>query len=308
MERYNHLNQYLKNKFGKRTLKICIDGGFTCPNRDGKKSTGGCIFCGAGGAGENICGKKSDILLSIKNQVRTFLDSYRGDRADSFIAYFQAFSGTYDSVENLKLKYDTALCESDKIVGLQVATRPDLITKEIANLLASYKDKYYVCVELGLQTANDEVGDSLNRHYKTVDFVNACNILKSVGVDVVGHIMIGLPNEKDNDILETIDIMNACVNGVKIHNTYIVKNTKLLDMYNNSLYTPISFEYYVEKVAEIISRLRPDIIIHRITGDPPKSTFVSPDWALHKKIILNKINRFLEEKDIFQGKTYRSKT
>ena len=302
LERYNHLNSYLKNKFGKRTLKICIDGNFTCPNRDGSKGKGGCIFCGSLGAGENIKGRTHECIQSILSQVSGFLNSYRGDRAESFVAYFQSFSGTYDSVENLKLKYDTALSVSSKIVGLEVATRPDLISDDIINLLKSYMLKYYVCVELGLQTSNDSIGKKINRGYSTQDFVESAKKLKENGIDVVAHIMVGLPDETLEDVLNTIDLLNECkVNGIKIHNTYVLKNTKLNNLYSAGKYEPISMEYYSDVVCKIISRLNKNIIIHRITGDPPKDILVAPEWASHKKLILNTIQKKLNEENIFQG-------
>lgn len=302
LERYNHLNSYLKNKFGKRTLKICIDGNFTCPNRDGSKGKGGCIFCGSLGAGENIKGRTHECIQSILSQVSGFLNSYRGDRAESFVAYFQSFSGTYDSVENLKLKYDTALSVSPKIVGLEVATRPDLISDDIINLLKSYMLKYYVCVELGLQTSNDSIGKKINRGYTTQDFVESAKKLKENGIDVVAHVMVGLPDETLEDVLNTIDLLNECkVNGIKIHNTYVLKNTKLNNLYSAGKYEPISMEYYSDVVCKIISRLNKNIIIHRITGDPPKDILVAPEWASHKKLILNTIQKKLNEENIFQG-------
>lgn len=300
-DRYNHLNSYLKNKFNKRVLKICIDGGFSCPNRDGTKGYGGCIFCGEDGAGENIKGKCSGIFQSIENQVNTFLSSYRGDRAEKFIVYFQSFSNTYDTVENLKKRYDVALKCSDKIIGLEIATRPDLISEEVARLIASYKDKYYVCVELGLQTANDMIGEKLNRGYTVADFEKACVILKSYNIDIVGHMMVGLPNETENDIFNTIDVINKYCNGVKLHSTYVQRNTILEKMYLSGEYKPISMEYYVDIVAKIISRLKSDIIIHRINADPPKDKLVAPNWQLRKKIVINAINKELDNKDIYQG-------
>jgi radical SAM protein (TIGR01212 family) len=300
--RYNHLNTYLKNRFGERTLKVCIDGGFSCPNRDGKVGFGGCAFCGRLGAGENLKNRKEEVLESIESQILGFLNSYRGERANKFIAYFQSFTNTYDTIENLKLRYDKALNTSDKFVGLEVATRPDCINEDIARLLASYKDKYYVCVELGLQTANDDIGKVLNRGYTVDDFKVACDILRKYEIDVVAHIMIGLPNETEKDILKTVDCVSDCgVQGVKFHSTYVIKDTVLEKWYQSGEYTSITQEYYVEMVGKCISRLRPDIIVHRINADPPREFFVAPDWALRKKIVINAINRELEEKDIVQG-------
>ena len=157
-ERYNHLNKYLKDKFGERVLKICVDGSFTCPNRDGVKGTGGCIFCTEKGSGEHI---KKD---SISKQVQNYFASYKAERANKFIVYFQNFTNTYGSIEKLKAKYDSALID-DRIVGIAIATRPDCINEDIVKLLKSYTDKYYVFIELGLQTANEDIGKNINRCY-----------------------------------------------------------------------------------------------------------------------------------------------
>lgn len=263
---------------------------------------GGCIFCGAKGAGENIQGKLSERNQSIVNQIQLFLNSYRGLRAEKFIAYFQAFSGTYDSISTLKEMYDTALGVSEKIVGLQIATRPDLIDESVAKLLASYKEKYYVCVELGLQTANENIGKNINRCYTNDDYIKACQILNKYNIDIVTHLMIGLPNECVKDIMDTVELINnSGAKGIKIHNTYIVKNTKLAQMYSRGEYEPITMDYYVKMVGRVISCLRKDIIVHRITGDPPRADFVAPDYATHKKILLNEINKYLENNNIYQG-------
>lgn len=300
--RYNHLNSYLKDKFGSRTLKVCVDGGFTCPNRDGKVSFGGCIFCGDMGAGDLIKYRSGCVYQSIVNQINGFLNSYRGERAEKFIVYFQSFTNTYDTIENLKKKYDTALASSDKFVGLEVATRPDCIDEEVAKLLASYKDRYYVCVELGLQTASGDIGKLINRGYTTEDFANAVMILKKYDIDIVAHIMVGLPKETIKSVEDTVDFVNKCgVNGVKLHSTYVMKNTKLAQMYEVGEYEPVSQEYYVDMVAKIISNLNSDIIIHRINADPPKSELAAPLWVARKKLVINAINKSLNDKDIMQG-------
>ncbi|MBQ7351379.1 MAG: TIGR01212 family radical SAM protein [Clostridia bacterium] len=300
--RYKHLNTHLKDMFGERTLKICIDGGFTCPNRDGKISFGGCLFCGEMGAGENIKYRTDKVLESIQSQVLGFLNSYRGERANKFIAYFQSFSNTYGDIDSLKKKYDTALACSEKIVGLQVSTRPDCIDEDVVKLLASYKGKYYVCVELGLQTSNDKIGKFLNRGYTKADFEKATTLLHRYGIDVVSHLMIGLPNETEQDVLETVGLINRLkCEGIKIHSTYVIAGSGLGEMYKTGKYTPITQEYYVDMVAKVISRLDKDIVIHRINADPPKCLFLAPDWILHKKLVLNAINRKLDEDDIIQG-------
>ena len=297
-ERYRHLNTYLKEKFGKRTLKICVDAGFTCPNRDGSKSYDGCIFCSRRGSGEHL--KK----LDVPSQVRDFLNSYRGMRADSFIVYFQNFTNTYDTVENLRKKYDMALIDK-RIVGIQIATRPDCINEEIAKLLKEYAKNYYVCVELGLQTSNDTTGKLINRCYNSSSFTNAVDILNKYNIDIVAHIMIGLPTESISDLKNTVSfINNHNIQGLKIHSTYILEDTKLEEMYKNNLYTPLTLEEYLESLTFVITHIRPDIVLHRISGDAPKDMLVAPLWNKRKKLVLNGIERILKENNLYQGIYY----
>ena len=327
IERYKHLNKYLKEKFGERTLKICIDGGFTCPNRDGTKGVGGCIFCSEKGSGEHI---KS--ASNISEQVKNYFNSYKAQRANKFIAYFQNFTNTYDTVENLKLKYNAALID-DRIVGLEIATRPDCITEEIARLLKSYTNKYHVCVELGLQMANEQIGKFINRCYSNEDFTKAVDILNKYDIDVVAHIMIGLPNveirnkidsnisknydnsnntaivdvqnELTQDVKNTVEFLNQHkIQGLKIHSCYIVKNTKLEELYQLGQYIPISLEQYLKECAYVITHINPNIIIHRVSGDAPKDLLVAPSWNSHKKWIINGLDRYLCENDLWQGMYY----
>ena len=300
IERYNHLNTYYKNKFGERTLKICIDADFTCPNRDGTLSNSGCIFCSEKGSGELI--KYSS--QHIESQVKNFLNSYRGMRANKFIVYFQNFTNTYDTIENLKKKYDSALIDN-RIVGISVATRPDCISEDIAKLLSSYSGKYNVSVELGLQTSNDNIGKIINRCYLSTQFTKAVEILRKYNIEVIAHMMIGLPTETSDDIKNTVTFINKHnIQGLKIHSTYVVKNTVLADMYLNKKYEPITLEYYLDSLAYVITHIRKDLIIHRISGDAPKDLLVAPEWNLHKKWILNGFEKLLKEKDLWQGKYY----
>ena len=325
IERYKHLNKYLKEKFGERTLKICIDGGFTCPNRDGSKGIGGCIFCSEKGSGEHIKNIEFDSnnlfnynesplficnnsTVSISEQVKRYFNSYKAKRANKFIAYFQNFTNTYDTLENLKLKYDSALIDN-RIVGLEVATRPDCITEDIAKLLKNYTNKYYVCVELGLQTANEKTGKFINRCYTNDDFSKAITVLNKYGIDVVVHIMIGLPTEGDKnietlpDIKNTVDFLNKHnIQGLKIHSCYIVKNTKLEKLYYDGKYQPITLEQYIEQCAYVITHINSNIVIHRISGDAPKELLVAPSWNSHKKWVLNGLDKYLRENDLWQGK------
>ena len=206
----------------------------------------------------------------------------------------------------MKNKYDSALIDK-RIVGLSIATRPDCINEEICKLLKTYTDKYYVSVELGLQTSNDSIGNLINRCYSTKQFIEATKLLNKYNIDVISHIMIGLPNETSDDIKNTVDLINSLnIQGLKIHSTYIVKNTKLEEMYKKNEYTPITLEYYLDSLCYIISHLNKDIIIHRISGDSPKDLLVAPNWNLHKKWILNGLDKLLKEKDLYQGKFYNN--
>ncbi len=324
IDHYFHLNKYLKNKFGERTLKICIDAGFTCPNRDGSVGIGGCIFCSERGSGDLIhvpCNCINDSINrrceSISSQVNSYFSSYRADRANKFIAYFQNFTNTYDSIANLKRLYDSALIDN-RIVALDIATRPDCITEDVAKLLSSYINKYSVTVELGLQTSNNSVGKLINRGYSSKDFINAVNILRKYNIEVVAHIMVGLPGELQkkscdfypnwvySNISETVDFINSLdIQGIKIHSTYIVKNTELCNLYNIGKYTPITLDEYMCSVAYILTHIRPDIIIHRLCADAPKNLLVAPEWNSHKKWILNGINKLLIDKDLYQGMYYK---
>ena len=293
--RYNHLNEYLKSKFGERTLKICIDAGFSCPNRDGTCGKGGCIFCGEKGSGEHLK------PLPIKEQVENFFNSYKADRANKFIIYFQNFTNTYGTIKELKNKYDSALIDK-RIIGLQIATRPDCISEEIAKLISSYSNKYYVCVELGLQTSNDNTAKFINRGYFSREFTKAVSILRKYNIDIVTHIMVGLPNENINDLKNSINFINKHdIQGIKIHSTYVIKNTKLADLCKENKYIPISLNEYLESAIYVITHINPNLIIHRISGDAPKDLLIAPEWNLHKKLVLNGIDRILKERNLYQG-------
>lgn len=298
--RYNKLNEYLKNKFGERTLKICIDAGFTCPNRDGTVAKGGCIFCSERGSGDHIHTSTLN-FNSITEQVQNYFSSYKSKRANKFIVYFQNFTNTYDTIENLKKKYDSALID-DRIVGISIATRPDCITEDIVQLLSTYTKHYYVEVELGLQTSNNETGILLNRGYTSEQFTQAVKLLNKYNIDVVAHIMVGLPNETKENLENTVDFINMHnIQGIKIHSTYVVKNTKLCEMYTSGLYIPMSLEDYLENVVYIITHIKPDIVVHRISGDAPKDLLVAPEWNSHKKLVLNGVDKILRERNWWQG-------
>ncbi len=300
--RYKKLSEYFKEKFGERLGKICIDAGFTCPNRDGKKGYGGCIFCSEKGSGEHI-----NYAESITAQVENYFKSYKAKRANKYIAYFQNFTNTYDTVENLKKKYDAALID-DKIVALAIATRPDCITEEIAKLISTYQKDYYVWVELGLQTSNDKTGEIINRGYTKQEFTRAVSLLRKYNIEVVTHIMVGLPGETFEDVKNTLDFINSHdIQGIKIHSVYVVKNTKLAIMYNNGEYTPITLDYYLDTLRYIITHVKPSTVIHRINADAPYDLLLAPSWNLSKKKVLNSFTNMLETENLYQGMYYEDK-
>lgn len=259
---------------------------------------GGCIFCTNRGSGEHLKNKE------IPKQIKEHLKSYRGKRANKFIVYFQNFTNTYDTIENLKNKYDSSLID-ERIVGIDIATRPDCINEEVAELLASYKNKYDVTVELGLQTSNDNTAKIINRGYNIDTFSKAVELLNKFNIDVVIHIMIGLPNEGLEEIKQTVKYINTLkIQGIKIHSTYIVRDTVLEKMFLEGKYKPITIEEYLNSLLYVITHIDPNIVIHRITGDAPKNLLVAPEWNLHKKWVLNGLEKIMKEKNRFQGDSY----
>ena len=297
---YNNLAAYLKDKYGTRVLKICIDGGFGCPNRDGTCGTGGCIYCGERGAGEHI-----DLTLSISEQVTTQLE--RGNEASRYIAYFQNFTNTYAPINVLKERYDSAIID-DRIIALAIGTRPDCINDDIAKLIASYLDRVDVWVELGLQTASDATANVINRGYETEVYKRAAEILTSHGIPFVTHMIIGLPGEGERETDATVDLINECGSwGIKIHSIYVMEGTALADMYRRGEYTPPSLDEYVTLAARSIARLRPDMTVHRITGDCPDGLLVAPEWNKDKSKVIDLIRKRLESKNLHQGSLYSEK-
>ena len=297
---YNNLASYLKNKYGVRASKICIDGGFGCPNRDGTCGTGGCIYCGERGAGEHI-----DPTVSIREQVEKQLAKGKDD--SRYIAYFQNFTNTYASLGVLKERYDSALIDK-RIVALAIGTRPDCINDEIAELIASYCDRVDVWVELGLQTASDVTANIINRGYKTEVYKRAAECLTSHGIPFVTHMIIGLPGEAEAEIDATVDVINECRSwGVKIHSIYVMDGTALAGMYQRGEYEPPSLEEYVRLSARSLSRLNPNMVVHRITGDCPDGLLVAPEWNRDKNKVINLIREKLESEGLCQASLYEKR-
>lgn len=295
--RYNSLNNYLRNKFGKKVYKISIDGGFTCPNRDGKISTGGCIFCSAKGSGDFATSKS----LSITQQIEQGKERVRSKTKDnSFIAYFQAFTNTYAPIDVLESKFTEAINHKD-IVALSVATRPDCVDDNVLKLLEKLNKIKPVWVELGLQTIKESSVDYIRRGYENSVYVDTATKLRNIGIEVITHIILGLPNESKFDMLRSVDFACKYSDGIKLQLLHILKGTDLLKDYEDSKFNALTMEQYIDILCDAVSIIPKNVIIHRLTGDGDKKILVAPLWSGNKKVVLNTINKTFEERNIIQG-------
>ena len=298
MKRFNALNDYLKTRFGKKMYKLAVDGGFSCPNRDGTKGTGGCIFCSVSGSGD-FAERGKDIKVQLENARKRIENKLPPDCG--FIAYFQSFTNTYAPVEILRSLFESAL-DTEGIDALSVATRPDCINEENVRLLSELNAKKPVFVELGLQTSNEDTARYINRCYPNSDFTKAVRLLRENGLEVIVHMIIGLPGETENDILNTVKFISSHdVQGVKLQLLHVLKSTRLAE----TGFTPLEKDEYYELLGKCLEHLRPDIIIHRLTGDGDKRQLIAPLWSGDKHRVLNGFMRYMDEHDIIQGSKYR---
>ncbi len=288
---YKTANDYYKEKFGSKVYKLSIDGGFTCPNRDGTKGSGGCIFCSAFGSGEfashgnNI----TEQLELAKTRVQA------KNKSGKYIAYFQSFTNTYAPVEKLKKIYYEAI-KPNYIVGLSIGTRPDCLPNETIELLKEINAIKPVSVELGLQTTNEKSAEYIRRGYENAVYFDAVKRLKAAGIEVVTHIIIGLPYETAEDAVKTtIDAVKAGTNGVKFHLLHVLKNTDLERDYLSGKFKCLTLEQYAQILKQCIAVLPPNTVVHRITGDGAKRDLVAPLWSADKKTVLNYLNNYLKE-------------
>lgn len=296
----NQLNDYLKCTFGSKVYKISLDGGFTCPNRDGKIDTRGCIFCSKGGSGDFAQSR----LLPITKQIEKGKNLiYKKCNSEKYIAYFQAYTNTYAPVDTLRALFLEALSHPD-IVALSVATRPDCIDDEIAELLLELNKIKPIFIELGLQTSNEASAHFIRRGYTNECFEQAIYLLE--GLNVVVHIILGLPNETKDDIINTIHYINKFnIHGVKLQLLHVLKDTDLCTYYKNGSFSTFTLEEYTEILIQCLKHLRPDIVIHRLTGDGPKNQLIAPLWSGDKKKVLNYINNRLRTENVIQGSLYQ---
>ena len=295
--RYYSLNEYLCNEFGGKVYKLALDIGSTCPNRDGTKDTRGCIFCHNGSS--HFAEMGVDINTQIENAKSRVKDKIKTDK---YIAYFQSFTNTYGDIDYLENCFMTAI-NRDDIVALSIGTRPDCLGEDILSLLEKLNKIKPVWIELGLQTSKEKSAEYIRRCYPNSTYEKAVKDLKSRGITVITHIIIGLPNETKDDILKTVDfIIENKTDGIKLQLLHILKDTDLYEDYKKGIVKPLTLEEYMDVLFACIERIPENIVIHRITGDAPKKHLVEPLWSANKKNVLNTINRELEKRDIIQGK------
>ena len=298
-KRYHTLDYFYKNKFNSKVFKVSLNAGFTCPNRDGKVGVGGCIYCSNSGSGD-FAGNPKDSLIKQFNDIKDIM--LKKWETSKYIGYFQANTNTYASLDVLKEKYETVL-SLPNVIGLSIATRADSITEECMDYLEELSKRTYLTVELGLQTIHESTSILINRCHTLECFENTVKDLRKRNINVVVHIINGLPYETKDMMLETVKyINNLDIQGVKIHMLHIIKNTKLEELYKKEHFPVLTREEYVDIVCDELELLRPEIVINRITGDPVKEDLIEPNWLLKKFCVLNEIDKELARRDSYQGK------
>ncbi len=291
---YLSFNKYLKDKFGQKVYKISLNGGFTCPNRDGKTGTRGCIFCSKGGSGDFAENRDMSITEQIESGKKKVEKKIKSGK---YIAYFQAFTNTYAPVETLRQKYEEAINHPD-IVALSIATRPDCLGDDVLRLLDEMNKIKPVFVELGLQTIHQKSAKYIRRGYDLSVYDKAVRDLKKIGVNVVVHVILGLPNESENDMLETVKyVCESGANGIKLQLLHVIDGTDLAKDYEKGLFKTLEFDEYVNLIVKCVKIIPNDIVIHRLTGDGAKKDLIAPLWSADKKRVLNAINKALREAD-----------
>lgn len=302
-KRYHSLNYFLRNKFGQKVYKISLDAGFSCPNRDGKISTGGCLFCSERGSGDFA----GDRNFSIHKQFEDIEEMmHKKWKNGKYIAYFQAYTNTYAPINVLKQKYTEALNEKD-VVALAIATRPDCLEDEVLDLLEEINKEYYVWVELGLQTTNEKSAKLINRGYTLDVFEDAIKRLKERNIDFVVHTIFGLPGESKTDMLKTVEYIAHCgARGIKFHLLHLMKGTPLVKLYEDGRLIFMEQDEYIDVICKSIAMLPQDMVVHRLTGDAPRNLLIGPMWSLKKWEVLNAIDKAMIDNDVYQGRDYKA--
>ncbi|MDY4698217.1 TIGR01212 family radical SAM protein [Eubacterium coprostanoligenes] len=289
--KYTTLNNYLKERFGEKVYKIALNGGFTCPNRDGTIDTRGCIFCSKGGSGDFAESPDLTITEQIENGKKRLEKKIKNGK---YIAYFQAFTNTYAPVERLRTIYEEAINHPD-IVALSIGTRPDCLGDDVLTLLDELNKIKPIFVELGLQTINEDTAKYIRRGYTLEVYDKAVADLHKIGINVVTHIILGLPNESKEDMLNSIKYACKVTDGIKLQLLHILKGTDLAKDYEQGKFEVLTLEQYTEIIKECIQIIPENVVIHRLTGDGAKKDLIAPLWSADKKTVLNTINRALKE-------------
>ena len=300
-KRYYSLDYYIKQTYGEKLYKISLDGGMSCPNRDGKLGTGGCIFCSAGGSGDFA----GDRNVSIKQQIQEGKSLLKNKHTgSSYIAYFQAYTNTYAPVDYLEKIFMEAIQEEDVKI-LSIATRPDCLSPEILQLLERLNSIKPIWIELGLQTIHKTSSDFIRRGYELDVFEKAVYDLKKIGISVIVHTILFLPNESKEMMLETISYLNTMpIDGIKLQLLHVLEHTDLALYYMEQEFHLPDLNEYLETLGMLLCHLRPDIVVHRHTGDGPKSILIEPKWTGNKRLVLNSVQKYFKDFDIWQGKEY----
>lgn len=294
-KRYHTLNYYFKNRYGKKTFKVSLNGNFSCPNKINGK---GCIFCSRLGSGDFAGNKEKDLITQF-NEVKTIMEKKWPD--SYYIGYFQANTNTFAPVPILKEKYEQIL-SLPNVVGLNIATRSDAITEECYDYLEELSKRTNLIVELGLQSIHEKTLKFINRGHDLQNFEQAVKELQKRNIEVIVHIINGLPGETKKDMIETIKYLNDLkIDGIKIHMLHIIKNTDLADYYKENPFHILTKEEYIDIVVTQLEYLSPEIVIHRITGDPKKEDLIEPNWLLKKFCVLNDIDKELLKRNTYQG-------
>jgi radical SAM protein (TIGR01212 family) len=298
---YNDFNGYLRKRFGCRVQKITIDAGFSCPNRNGTLSFGGCIYCDGKGSGTGVARGAESIKEQIQQAKARLAVRYK---AEKFIAYFQAFTNTYAPCDILRKRYDEAV-EDSEIVGLAIGTRPDCIDEARLNLVEEYTATHMVWIEYGLQSMHNRTLEKINRGHTFEDFVRTVRITQGRNILMCAHVILGLPGESREDVLDTATALaDLGIDGIKIHSLYVLKETPLARLFQTGGCTTLDQETYVEWVAAFLERLSPNIVIQRLTGDPDPSALLAPEWSLNKQQTLSLIQEMLEARETWQGRLF----
>lgn len=297
-KQYHTLDYFYKNKFNSKVFKVSLNAGFTCPNIDGKVGYGGCIYCSKLGSGE-FGGDKSKDLITQFNAIKKIVSKKWPN--SKYIGYFQANTNTYESVDILREKYETIL-KQDNVVGLSIATRPDSITKECMDYLEELNKKTYLTIELGLQTIHDSTSKLINRCHSLECFENCIKDLRKRNINIVVHIINGLPYETKEMMLDTVKYLNKLdIQGIKIHMLCVLKNTALEKLYKEKPFHILEKEEYIDIVCDQLELLRDNIVINRITADPDPKYLIEPSWLIKKFCVLNDIDKEFKRRGTYQG-------